>query len=130
MRSKYTRGQTLRVEASIPKVEPIETSDGIINVNPISYQSHKNRLVVTSEGKTEGRLLVDGSPINYEAKALLGAMAVPLPAYCFSHNRTTTCLPSSLAEITILKAVGYKAVLVGGSIKTVANETVGHIWVV
>ncbi len=83
--------------------------------------------ITTSEGKTEGLLVVDDIPINLGEKALR-TTAVIAPAYYFTHNRTASCLPSTLAGVTILRAMGYKTMLVEGCVEANSSDPIEHIW--
>ena len=53
---------------------------------------------------------------------------MPAPSYYFTHGRIASCFPSSIANIAILKAMGYKAIRVDGTTAGSNGTADGHSW--
>ena len=82
---------------------------------------HSEIRSINFEGIKTVLLYVNGELIDKGGKSL-GTSAMPPPSYFFTHGRTESCVPSSLAHVTILRAMGYKAILV-------SSDKIKHQWV-
>jgi hypothetical protein len=83
----------------------------------IQYLALRSEIEWKDSARSEGALLVDGSPIwngvdTHVDKAVQ-------PSYYFTHGRNGDCVESTIAGMTVMKSMGYKAIEVGG---------MGHDW--
>jgi hypothetical protein len=78
----------------------------------IQYLAHKSEIKWNDNTNTSGRLIVDGNPIHKSGTANTPRAAQP--SYYFTTNdRHGDCVESTMANLAILKAMGFKAVHVG-----------------
>jgi hypothetical protein len=83
----------------------------------IKYLADKFEIRWIDSTKIEGKIFVDGSRVWNSSETNVDKAIQP--SYYFSHGRNGNCIESTIAELTILKLSGYKAVSVVGD---------GHEW--
>jgi phage FluMu protein Com len=74
----------------------------------IQYLVDRSEITWSDNSRMDGRLLVDGIPVWNSSETYVDNAVQP--SYYFTHGRNGNCIESTMAELTILKLVGYKAV--------------------
>lgn len=78
------------------------------------------------DGNGCGIIYVGGEPINKGIGENSDTDTVSMPSHFLTNGRKGHCMPTNLASFTILKAMGYKCIDLGG--KTSVNAEIGHDW--